>query len=59
MRVGYIVGGGAEASLEGVKLILNVGDRLTEGLSCTLEGGSRALYKLTVLVRLESTFLLL
>ena len=56
-HVGYVIGGGAETSLEGVKLILNVGDRLTEGLSCTPEGGSGAFYALTVLVRLESTFL--
>ena len=58
-HIGFVIGGGAETSLEGVKLILNVGDRLTEGLSCTPGGGSGALYALTVLVRLESTFLLL
>ena len=49
------VGCGAETSLDGVKLILNVGDRLTEGLAVTSEVGSRALHAHRVLVRLAST----
>ena len=51
MHVGYC----AEASLEHVNLILNVGDRLTEGLAVTSEVGSRAFHAHRVLVRLAST----